>query len=95
MKKEKKNSQTKDYQVSRLKVELLYQIKNMIVLFKLSCTTESKTQVNDLIIMVGKKTFIILLLYYYYDYDYNYYYYHFIIIKTVLPSTATDLNINK
>ena len=47
-------------------------------------------------IKVGKKTFIILLLYYYYDYDYNYYYYyHFIIIKTVLPSTATDLNINK
>ena len=45
-------------------------------------------------IKVGKKTFIILLLYYYYDYDYNYYY-HFIIIKTVLPSTATDLNINK
>ena len=44
-------------------------------------------------IKVGKKTFIILLLYYYYDYDYNYY--HFIIIKTVLPSTATDLNINK
>ena len=48
MKKEKKNSQTKDYQVSRLKVELLYQIKNMIVLFKLSCTTESKTQVNTI-----------------------------------------------
>ena len=51
-------------------------------------------------IKVGKKTFIILLLYYYYDYDYNYYYYyyyydHFIIIKTVLPSTATDLKINK
>ena len=51
-------------------------------------------------IKVGKKTFIILLLYYYYDYDhdynYYYYYYHFIIIiKTVLPSTATDLNINK
>ena len=46
-------------------------------------------------IKVGKKPFIILLLYYYYDYDYNNYYYHFIIIKTVLPSTATDLNINK
>ena len=47
-------------------------------------------------IKVGKKTFIILLLYYYYDYDYDYnYYYHSIIIKTVLPSTATDLNINK
>ena len=42
-------------------------------------------------------TIIILLLYYYYDYDhdYNYYYNHFIIIKTILPSTATDLNINK
>ena len=46
-------------------------------------------------IKVGKKTFFILFLYYN-DYDYNYYYYyHFIIIKTVLPSTATDLNINK
>ena len=52
---------------------------------------------TQFMIKVGKKTFIILLLYYYYDYDYdyNYYYYHFIIIKTVLPSTATDLNINK
>ena len=47
-------------------------------------------------IKVGEKTFIILLLYYYYDYDYNYYYYYyFIIIKTVLPSTTTDLNIIK
>ena len=45
-------------------------------------------------IKVGKKP----SLYYYYDYDYDYnyyYYYHFIIIKTVLPSTATGLNINK
>ena len=44
-----------------------------------------------------EKAFFLLLLYYYYDYDhdYNYYYNHFIIIKTILPSTATDLNINK
>ena len=49
-------------------------------------------------IKVGEKP----SLYYYYDYDYNYYYYyyyyyydHFIIINTVLPSTATDLKINK
>ena len=44
-------------------------------------------------IKVGKKPSF----YYYYDYDhdYNYYYYHFIIIKSILPSTAIDLNINK
>ena len=40
------------------------------------------------------KTFIILLLCYYdYDYDYDFNYYHFIIIKSVVPSPATDLNI--